>query len=320
MGVYVKAELFGVDDSYWCLSGQGAGEQGAILALNPLGIYDAPVKVGMKRGAFEIGGKPSKIDRPYREIQLMLTAVGDTAEEWADVDSRLRMAFDYETDPWDPEGQQARLQFTTPRGIRWLDVLLLESPIMALDTDPWDYGISNLPVTLVAGQPMYRENDWVGDAEHPAGWQLEGASSGAGTVWVCNPTDRPMNQEWIVTGNGVAVLPDFSWTGPKGARVPGVDFRTDRDDSDRVLYTPPIGTENGSGARFFVDRGKLPAVDNLNTNLSALMDGNRLLYQIPPYTPWTELPVSAEDVTSDVFGILCRQPRFWSRPWGLERF
>ncbi|WP_280442225.1 hypothetical protein [Nocardia brasiliensis] len=322
MGVYATVELHGCDGSYWCLAGDGAGEQGVVLGTAPQGLYDAPVKVTMRRGAFEIGAKPAKIDRPHREIDLPLGAFSDDPEEWADIDSRLRMAFDYEVDPWDPAAGPARLSITTPRrsGRRWLDVLLLESPIMAMDTDPWDYGHSDLPATLVAPQPMWREDDWLGDAEHPAGWQIEGASSGTGEVWLCNPCDRPMAHEWVITGDGIAHLPDFSWTGPKGRRVPGVDFRTGRDDSGRVLNLPPIGAVNGHGATCRTDRMRIPLEDKTGTNITGLMGGNRLLYVVPPYTPWTAVPVSASSVTSAKFGILARQPRYWSRPWGLERF
>ncbi|WP_029931088.1 hypothetical protein [Nocardia otitidiscaviarum] len=321
MGVYATVELHGCDGSYWCLSGDGAGEQGVVLGTNPQGLYDAPVRVTMRRGAFEVGGHPVKVDRPHREIDIGLGAFSDDPEEWAEIDSRLRMAFDYEVDPWDPDASPARLSITTPRsGTRWLDVLLLESPIMSMDTDPWDYGHSLLPVTLVAPQPMWRENDWLGDAQYPAGWEIEGVSSGSGEVWLSNPTDRPMAHEWVITGDGIATLPDFSWTGPKGARVIGVDFRSGRDDSGRALTLPPIGEVNGHGAVCRTNRMRIPLEDFTNTNITGLMGGNRLLYVVPPYTTPTAVPVSASSVTSAKFGILARQPRYWSRPWGLERF
>lgn len=323
MGVYAKVELFGCDDFYACLAGEGAGDQGVVLGTNPQGLYDAPVRVSMKRGAFEVGGKPSKVDRPHRELDIGIGmfSPNDDPEEWAEIDSELRGAFDYEVDPWDPEARSARLAITTPRsGTRWLDVLMIESPIMAMDTDPWDYMHSLLPMRLVAPQPMWYEDDWIGDDEHPASWMIEGESSGTGEIWVCNPTDRPMAHTVIVTGDGRAHIPDVSWTGPKGARVPGIDFRTGRDDSDRMVVTTPIGAINGHGLRANVDRMKIPFEDFTNTNVTALHGGNRLLYVIPPYTPPTLLPVAASEVTSDTFGILFRQPRYWSRPWGLERF
>lgn len=321
MGVHATVELFGVDGSYFCLSGPGAGNEGVVLGTAPQGLYDAPVKVSMKRGAFEIGGKPSKVDRPHRELDLGLGATGEDPEEWAENDSKLRMAFDYEVDPWDPAAGPAQLSITTARsGRRTLDVLLMESPIMAMDTDPWDYGHSLLPVKLVAPQPMWYQDDWLGDAEHPAGWQMSGGSSGSGEVWVCNPTDRPMAHTVVITGKGRAHIPDVSWTGPKGARVIGVDFRSGRDDSDRAIVTIPIGTVHGSGLVAHVDRMRIPWEDFTGTNVTGLFGGNRLLYVIPPYTPWTALPVSASEVTSATFGILFRQPRLWSRPWGLERF
>ncbi|WP_155980843.1 hypothetical protein [Nocardia sp. CNY236] len=321
MGVYATVELYGCDGSYFCLSGVDAGDQGVVLGTSPQGLYDAPVRVSMKKGAFEVGGRPVKVDRPHREIDIRLGAFSDDPEDWAMIDSRLRGAFDYEVDPWDPDAKPARLAITTPlSGTRWIDVLLLESPIMAMDTDPWDYRHSDLPVTLVAPQPMWYQDDWVGDADHPAGWMLESTASGSGEIWVCNPTDRPMAHTVVVTGEGRATIPDPSWTGPKGARVIGVDFRSGRDDSERAITTIPITPVHGSGLVAHVDRMRIPWEDFTGTNVVGLFGGNRLLYVIPPYTPWTSLPVAASEVTSDTFGILFRQPRRWSRPWGLERF
>ncbi len=321
MGRHVIVELYGCDGSYFCLSGPNAGEQGVYLGTDPEGLYDAPVKVAMKRSAFEIGGKPTAPVRPHREMLIGLGAVGDTGEEWAAVDSAVRMAFDYEVDPWDPEAEPARLDVTTTSGTRSMHVLMSESPVMKMETDPWDYGHSLLPVTLVGPQPMWDAGDWLGDAEHPAGWQLSGAASGSGEVWVRNPTDRPMKHVWLITGDGEARLSDFSWTGAKGARVPGIDFKSKRDDSGRMLWTPLIGAVNGHGARANTDRvNGIPLEDLTGTNITGLWGGNRLLYEVPPYTDWTSLPVQARNVTSPTFGILCRQPRLWSRPWGLEKF
>lgn len=81
-----------------------------------------------------------------------------------------------------------------------------------------------------------------------------------------------------------------------------------------------IGAVNGHGLVAHVDRMRIPWEDFTGTNVTGLFGGNRLLYVIPPYTPWTALPVAASEVTSATFGILFRQPRLWSRPWGLERF
>jgi hypothetical protein len=321
MGKHATVELFGCDGSYFCLSGRYAGDQGVVLGTNPQGLYDAPVKVDYKRGAFEIGGKPNKITYPYREITIGLGAMGDTPQQWGEVDSAIRMALDYEVDPWDPDAKPARLAITTQMsGTRSLNVLMSASPIMEMDTDPWDYEHSLLPVTLTAGQPMWTEDLWLGDDEHPSHWYLPSGSAGSGSVWMRNPTDRPMAHQWVCTGNGTPVLPDVSWTGAKGHRVPGIDFRSGRDDSGRTLATPPIDATNGSGCRVNVDRMLVPIVDFTNTNLVGEWAGNRLLYVVPPYTDWTELPVSVSGVTGGGFLIQLRQPRFWSRPWGLEKF
>ncbi|MFC9769037.1 hypothetical protein [Rhodococcus jostii] len=309
-----KVELFGVDGSYFCLSGDGGGDQGVYLGTSPAGLCDAPVKVTYKSGAFEIGGTPVKKTIHYRELVLGLGAYAYSAEQWALVDSQLRKAFDYEVDPWDPNATAARLRVTTDQsGSRDLLVLLSESPVMDMDTDPHDYEHSLLPVTLVAGQPMWFQEDVIDS------WELTSGSAGSGTVTIANPTDQPMLHTWVINGPAGATfsLPDVSWTGPRYARVPGVDHTSGRDDSERIYTTPTLVSEDGGGATVEVDRMRLPIRSLTNTNMAGRTGGRRLLYKVPPYTPPTEVPVSVTGGAPGS-GVVLRQPRLWSRPWGLE--
>lgn len=315
-----KVELFGVDGSYFCLSGEGGGEQGVYLGTSPAGLYDTDVKVTYKSGAFEIGGKPTKKTINYRELVLGLGAYAYSPEEWATIDSQIRKAFDYEVDPWDPEATASRLRVTGVNSApRDLMVLLSQSPVMDMETDPHDYEHSLLPVTLIAGQPNWFEEDWLGDEACPSHWELESGTSGEGTVWISNPTDQPMMHTWVINGPAGAIfgLPDFSWTGPKYARVPGVDFKSGRDDSERMYTTPALVSADGGGATLEVDRMRLPIRSFADTNMAGRTNGRRLLYKVPPYTPPTEIPVYVTNAAPGS-GVVLRQPRLWSRPWGLE--
>lgn len=309
MGALV--ELFGVDGSHYVLSGPGAGDDGLYLGVDPQGLYDSPVETVYKSGAFEIGGKLTKVTRRYRNVMLPIGAYAYSPDEWAEADSNVRKAFDYELDPYDPNASPTVLRVTTDRsGPRELRVFMSESPVMEMSTDPWDYEHSLLPVALIAPQP-----DWEAPAD-VSSYVCEG-TSGQGSVTLSNPTPLPMMHTWVIAGQGTVALPDFSWTGPKYARVPGVDQSSGKDHSARML-TIAVLPEDGGGVTAEVNRMKIPFRNAANSmRPTAAMKGNRLLYKVPPYTPPTEVPVW---VTAAQPGLTvsCIQPRLWPRPWGME--
>lgn len=318
-------ELFGVDGSHYVLAGDGAGDDGIYLGTDPQGLYDSPVTVTSKSGAFEIGGKPTKVTRRIREVMLPLGAYAYTPDDWAEADSKIRKAFDYEVDPWDPDATPTRLRVTTDEsGSRDLFLLMTESPVMDLSTDPHDYEHSLLPVVCAAHQPDWFEPPvispvhWLGETT-PG--ELPG-TSGEGTVWIENPTPLPMMHTWVISGQGTVALPDFSWTGPKYARVPGVDLASGKDDSERMLTLTPLTEADGGGAVVEVDRMKIPirnkaGANGEGSNIAGRMGGRRLLHKVPPYTPPTQLPVWATAAQPGLRVELIMK-RLWPRPWGLE--
>lgn len=314
----IKVEIFGTDGEYLCVHGPGAGAQGVRMLGDPQEIFDSPVSVEYTSTASEVGGRPGPARRPVRRMQITFAALDQTPTGWAVADAKIAGAFDYSPDPWDPDAVPARIQITGPGSDpRSIDVLLAENLLVDMKLDPSGRKVSVVTAKLVAAQPDYYEPDWIGDEEHPAGWET--TTDDEGTVWVRNPTNRPFRPTIIVTGTGTASFFDGSWRGPIGARVPGVDFRTGRDDSVRMNTLPHIdAVTNGGGARVNGDRRRVPLEDFAGTNLVGLWQQGRILYEIPPYTDWTEIPVAATDV-SGTFGILFRQPRCWSRPFGLER-
>lgn len=310
MGALV--ELFGVDGSHYVLSGPGAGDQGLYLGTDPQGLYDSPVETTYKSGAFEIGGKLTKVTRRYRNLMLSIGAYAFGPEEWAEADSNIRKAFEYELDPWDPNATPTTLRITTDRsGPRELGVFMSESPVMEMSTDPFDYEHSELPVALVAPEP-----DWQSPADVES--VTFTGTSGEQFITLSNPTPLPMMHTWVVAGRATGVaLPDFSWTGPKYARVPGVDQATGKDHSARMI-TIDVVEQDGGGVTAEVDRMKIPFRNKANSmRLMAKMKGNRLLYKVPPYTPPTQVPVWVTGAQPGLT-VTCIQPRLWPRPWGLE--
>ncbi len=300
-----KVEIFGCDGSYFCLAGEGQGTEGVYLSTNPRGFYDAPVSTIWKSSAFQIGGSYRGKRINQREIVFGVEILGDSSEEWEENDSRWRKAWDYEIDPWDPAGSQTRMRITTERsGPRDLLLQLSENPDFASDKDPRLTGHGTVPMTAIAGQPMWFQEDELD------GWKLESGTSGAGTVTISNPTDQPMLIKWIVTAPGTWTLPDFSWVGRKYERVPGGKYPT------RTVKLPALSASEG-GATVDLDPMKLMVRDVNNTNLLGRMGGRFFLHKIPPYTPETLLPVSVTGAAPGA-GVVLRQPRHWSRPWGLE--
>ena len=303
--VTAKVEVFGCDGSYFCLAGESQGEQGVYLATKPQGLYDAPVSTIWKSSAFQVGGTYRGKRYNQRELVFAVEILGDSPEEWEENDSVWRKAWDYEIDPWDPDGVETKIRITTDRsGSRDLWARMSQHPDFSPEKDPRLISHGTVPMTVTAGQPMWFQDD-VLDA-----WSLPSGTSGSGTVTISNPTDQPMLLKWIVTAPGQWTLPDFSWTGKKYQRVPGGKYPT------RTVQLPLLTSGQG-GATIDVDPMKIQVRDQLNTNLLGQMGGKYFMHKVPPYTPPTVLPVSVTNATAGA-GVIVRQPRRWSRPWGLE--
>jgi hypothetical protein len=116
-----------------------------------------------------------------------------------------------------------------------------------------------------------------------------------------------MYHKWVLTP-ATWTLPDFTWSGPKGARTAN---------TSRTVPGIAITTTNGGGV-VDLDRQELMFRDANNTNLLAQLAGKFFEYPIPPYTPLRFLPVAYSAAPSGGATVQLRQPRRWSRPWGLE--
>lgn len=310
-----KVEIYGCDGSYWCVHGQGAGEQGVYMAMGQVqGLFEAPVRTAWVSAAHESGGTMKGMWHEVRDMSLGFHVVDQhiATGAYPEIESAFRQAFDYREDQWDWDAELARIAYTTEKSkTRSIDAQMYQAQDFNPGTDPNISGYGNPIVPLRAGQPMYYEKDVV------TKWSTTG-SSGSGTIKISNPTDQPMMHKWIVT-RGSWTLPDVSWSGRKGFRKPGIDKRSRRDDRNRKILMPTIGVLEG-GATVDLDPKKLMVRDAAGTNLLGRMPvpGRFFTYLVPPYTPETELPVSVTGAPAGGAMVQCVQPRRWSRPQGLE--
>lgn len=307
----LTVEVRGCDGSFWSVHGPGSGAEGVHMGHEQVeGLFDAPVRTAWVSSAHQSGGTMKGKWFEIRDMSLGFHVLGGVGH--ADVDSRFRMAFDYREDEWDHDAELTHIDVTSEQsGTRTMDVQLYQAPDFNPGVDPLVLSHANPIVPLRAGQPMWYEPDVI------TAWSTA-ASSGSGTVIVSNPTDQPMRHKWIVT-RGDWTLPDVSWQGKKGYRVPGVDKLTGRDDSSRAILMPTIGVLEG-GATVDLDPMKLMVRDAHDTNFLGRLPvpGQFFQYVIPPYTPETELPVSVTGAPAGGAMVQCVQPRRWSRPLGLE--
>jgi hypothetical protein len=302
-----KVEIFGVDDSYWVINGEGATDK-VFLATAVKGIYDAPVQTKYQSSAFQKGSQYLGKRYLQRDLTFAMNIHGDTPEEWEELDSRWRSAWDYEPDPWDPDSTLTKMSITTESsGTRSIYLALTESIVFESKHDPHVSPSSVVPMAAVAAQPFWFEDNY----ENTYFDYFETGSSGTtnGFVTIQNPTDQPMYLKWVVT-RGTWTLPDFSWTGKKYRRVPGGEW------GNRLITLPVLGDTEG-GARIDLDPMNLMIRDLNDTNLIGRMNGIFFLSKVPPYTPPTDIPVKVDSAPTGGARVEVYCPHRWSRPWGL---
>ncbi|QDP45180.1 minor tail protein [Gordonia phage Pons] len=278
-------------------------------------IIDAPVKTEWDSLALQEGGTQRGVDAEYRDIDMGFH-VTDNKISAEEADSMLRMMFDYEDDEWDPNPiRQTRVDLEIVGGpftgsLRSLDVLMHDTPETELSRDPLFDQYTNPLYHFRAGQPMWYQPTVI------KAFTWTGTGTINGFVEVENPTDRAMRHSWVVAAPPGArvTLPDVSWVGPRGKRVIGGP------DPTRTIPLPQITAAHGGGFRVTLERGKVMVEDKNGTNVMGQMPipGKTFLYRIPPYTRKTLLPVKIENAPAGGGRIELRQPRLWSRPYGLE--
>lgn len=281
--------------------GDKAGQEGVWLAKGQVsGIYDAPVQTTWKTGAFQIGSTQKSRKWMHRDLTLGFH-IKETFTTYEFNESKFRQIFDYEEDPWDANYVPTVIEVETElSGIRKLDVLMFEAPDFDSDIDPQQQQYGNLIMKLRAGQPFWYEDDVISTF-------TANTTSGSGTVTVSNPTDQTCYQKWILTP-ATWSLPDYKWSGGRGSRTPA---------DSRVVGGISVTPTNG-GAVVDLDRQELMFRDANNTNILGQQAGKFFEYPIPPYTQSQTLPVIYSGAPAGGATVQLRQPRRWSRPWGLE--
>lgn len=302
----VDISIRGANGDRLDVSGQNAGRQGIILAAGQVqGLGDAPIKTEWTSARREIGGRSKGVSYEVRDLLLGFHEFGDESPLGIiELSSRLRTLFTYEPDPWDPNEKLAAIFCKTRRSLRKLHVQLYDTikidPEFDIELDEHE----NVILPLRAGQPMWESKKDV------TVWKTA-QSSDSGFIEAWNPTDRPLLQTWVLT-RGRWTIPDTSWIGPKGKRVPGGEF------GGRTLKLNPIDAVHG-GARINLDPMKLMVESWSGTNLLGELAGQFFfMHEIPPYTPRTLLPIAVTGAPSGGARAELHMRRFWSRPWGLE--
>lgn len=307
--------IHGADGSVWPVHGQNAGEMGVWLGKGEVeGLFAAPIRQAWSSGSQEIGGHQ---DGEWIDVRDILLGFHVTDARWpvSVTDALFRQAFVSRVDRWDHSARSARIEaHSEMSGSRFLDVLQYEGRDFNPELDHLSQGYAGPTIPLRAGQPLYYSDDEVSTFTSTA-------TSASGFVTISNPCPVPMFHKWVVT-RCQATLPDFSWSGAPGARVPGVDKRSSRDDSERTILLPLLNETHG---------GATVDLDHLNANCLMIRDtsdqnmlgqmpvpGKYFIYEVPPHTPPTELPVSYTGAPTGGAMIQCIQPRRWDEPVGGE--
>lgn len=284
----------------------GARHPGITLAKSSVkGIEDAPFETDWIEdtdGTVLAGvrGLPNDLEFGfYVSDELAGTSVAGRLE------SDFRKAFTVRPDPWNPDARLPQVEVRSAlSGVRRQPIHLKEAPARTADVDPYTREQPFDMRYLLRGATRL----WDSGTDVSV---VEGAGAAGSGFWTCsNPTDQPMRVTMVLT-RGVWEVPDVSWQGPEGARVPaGVH-------ADRSLVLPEI-TELDGGVRLTRERRKLVAQTFTGRNFLSRMGGRWLMYDVPPYTPPTLLPVSWTGAPAGGARAELHMPRLWSRPVGME--
>ncbi|RVW06221.1 hypothetical protein [Rhodococcus spongiicola] len=290
------------------VAGKNAGRQGVILAAGQVqGIYGAPISSEWKRAARERGGRFKDRTFPWRDITLGFHLFGDEGPmDIARLDSLLDQMITDAPDKYDPDEQLARIVVKSKRDTRRLFIQRQADTDLDPEFDPTldDEQYLNPIYRVRSGQPFWegRKKVTVFTSED---------SSASGYIEVSNPTPIEMWQSWVLT-RAEWTIPDPSWIGPKGKRVPGGEF------GDRVVELLPIADAH-AGARINYDPMRLMLESWAGVNLLGENGGrDYFMHKIPPYTPPTRLPISYKNSPSGGARAELHQPRLWPKPWGGE--
>ena len=298
------ATIYGVDRSRWDVHGPLAGRQKVWIGESQLqAIYDAPLE---SRWVSSTGRSLLPRRRKWlpRDFTVGFHVDGEDEALGGQIESALTLALGAEPYPWDPQRTTARMVVTAPlqtHGPRTLYFEAREAPELAATLDPITQEYANTIFACRAGvEPM-----WESAAEVVA---FEGSgTSGSGFITVSNPTDLPCEYTVELTP-ATWTIPDPSWVGRVGEVAPGGAH------AGRTL--PVVVTAADGIARLTRRRSNLLAQTSTGANLIARQQGQFLIYDLPPWLPETQLPISYTGAPAGGARAEYTLPRLWTRPWG----
>lgn len=283
-----KWEITGVDGSYWCISGPGAGRQGVTLNPKHQGAFDPPVKTLWVTGPYGQNYRGKRFQR--REITFGAQIFDRGVETWHTIDSKWRQAWDYD--------REATLSVTTSDGTRTIKLRLLEQPQAYGDKDPHLLHDEVVVMTVAAEVPFW---------EMPAREYETPVSPTSDTVAefpIHNDGDIPVWPKWVLTGGALYTLPDFSWGNDMYSRG--------AQDLGRTIELPTL-TEFENVTVESDPRFQTLIAEN-ESPVQNRWKGNDLLYPIMPGKKDDKYPLRIRNAVAGA-EVKLIVPRWFGRPW-----
>ena len=284
--------------------GDGAGTQGVEIVDGGMdGLIEANVTVLERTPVRMDGAILRAVKTTVMEVTLELSVSSLWVDEsFGEVDGRLREAFSYELDPWNPDSTLARIEWETHEDLRWIEVVLTAGTTWQVDRDPHRRGWWLLTLKLKAYVPFWQAEPRI----EPVTFEVAGSKP----VPVDNPTGVPMHH--ILSGTVAQWrVSDNTWSGRRWERSPGGRF------PNRTLLYPNLTSTHG-GIVIDYTPGKIPVRDKHDTNLVAQMPvpGDYPKFSLPPFMQEQTITVTAVSVPAGGAAMKVIQPRQYRRPWG----
>lgn len=297
--------LYGPNGDVLPLTGPQADEGYSIMRDGLVGYYDAVTTTEWARARRQRGGRYKGLEQAEREIEIPFRVTSE--RDWAALDSRLARAIPYQLDRWDENAKLARIGIEADDTERFLDVQRSREPQYHKDFDALkalDLGQGIVTYFLKAAQPM-----WSG-RKRMLVWETS-STSGTGPVApkLSNPGPIPIMGKWVLTP-GIWTVPDYQWGGPEGKRVV-------RD--PRTIPLQPV-TEAMGGLTIDLSDMERTFRSTSGENVNGQVAGNYYFvnFEIPPYTPPTDLIVSVSGAPAGGARAEFHYTELWNRPWGEQ--
>lgn len=288
-----KIEVFGIHGEYFCISGEGAGEQGVHLQPKLTGAIDAPVRSMWMPGAYGQTFVDFRWERREVIFTVTIFAEDGDGESWHTVDSKWRFAWDYV--------KESTVRFTTSDGYRDMKLRMIEEP-KSYESGSWEgkdphlYATSTVVMTTAAELPFF-----VGPSDFYE-WSGE-TGTGRSSFRLSVDCDVPVWPKWTLTDQARWRLPDFSFGNEEYGR--GVM------DLGRTVELPFLS--KGAGVVADSDPRVQTLMASNRINVQGLWKGQDLLYPIAGGTN-SSIPIAVKDAVAG-YGVRLEVPKWYSRPW-----